>query len=119
MERRKVISRKNVPGSLPLTLTIVCVMALDFWNAPGWMCGVVGLLLLISWISCLITVLTDEKIDIFKQEEHTEFPIKMDKRGLKEALEDAKKAQADLLERQMKRREEADRKKDGNINPEK
>lgn len=64
---RKVI--KNIPLNIPLTRTVVFALALDYWNIPGWLCGVVGVILFLHWVIVLYDIQTRETIDLFADKE--------------------------------------------------
>ncbi len=64
--KQKKIDRKNLPAKLPVTSTIVAIMAMDYWNAAEWIWGAVVIVGLIIWIACLWSVSNENNIDIFK-----------------------------------------------------
>ena len=63
MDTKKVISRKNLPTRMPLLGTIVYATALDYWNAPQWAWGAVGLLIVVAWIGWGLSKVREEKQD--------------------------------------------------------
>jgi len=65
MKLFKVVSRKNTTASLPITSTLVAILALDRWSAPGWVWGALGVIFLVAWISSIIKLYNQEEIDIF------------------------------------------------------
>ncbi|WP_421977847.1 hypothetical protein [Roseivirga seohaensis] len=88
MEKRNVISRKNLPKNLPFMGTLTCILALDYWNAPEWLWGVIGALLLISWIVVIAARLKDTEIDVL---DHPVTP-QQNKTSFQEALNSKLKA---------------------------
>jgi len=68
MKVKKVIKSTSLPTKLPIWSTITTALALDYWNAPQWLWGAMGLLFLIGWISCIICFATEEEIDLLKND---------------------------------------------------
>ncbi|MGQ7868712.1 hypothetical protein [Sunxiuqinia sp. sy24] len=66
MKKRKVISLNNLPVKLPLFQTLVTWIALDYWNAPQWLYGALGLLFLVVWIYAIVARVNQEETDISK-----------------------------------------------------
>lgn len=66
MKKRKVISLNNLPVKLPLFQTLVTALALDYWNAPQWLWGALGLLFLVVWIYAIVARVNQEETDISK-----------------------------------------------------
>jgi len=64
MSNKKVISYKNLPTRFPLQSTILYVMALFYFNAPQWLFGVVGVLLVLMWATWVYSVFEKEKVDV-------------------------------------------------------
>ena len=62
--KRKVISRGNLPHKLPVFNTLVIILAMDYWNAPQWLCGVIGVIVALLWIACGFCLATEEGVDI-------------------------------------------------------
>ena len=52
---------------MPFVGTIVYVTALDYWNAPQWLLGAVGLLLLIGWIGFIVARVNEEDVEIMSK----------------------------------------------------
>lgn len=67
MKKRNVISRKNLPTSSPVTFMAVLYLLLDKFNAPGWVWGAVGLLMLFIFIAWITSMVTDNQIDIINR----------------------------------------------------
>lgn len=61
----KVIKRTNLPARLPLFETLIVITVMDYWNAPQWLWGVIGVLLFVVWICSLITIFRQKGVDIF------------------------------------------------------
>lgn len=64
MESKKVISKKNLPTRSPILATVVYVLAMDYWNAPQWLWGAVGLLLIFIWIAWIVSFFNQDEIDV-------------------------------------------------------
>lgn len=67
MDRPRKIDRKNLPQSSPLLGTIVLWLALDYWNAPGWLWGVIGTLVVVLWLAFIAEVSLGESVDVLKK----------------------------------------------------
>lgn len=65
MKRTKVVALKNLPSRSPFLLTLVAVLALDHWHAPGWAWGAVTVFLVITWAGWIITFWTEESAEVF------------------------------------------------------
>ena len=63
---KKVISRKNLPTTSPLPLTILLLLAIDYWHAPEWLKGIVYFVIVIVWISKIVKVTKEIETNIFK-----------------------------------------------------
>ena len=66
---KKVLANNNLPTRLPLWSTITCWLALEHWNAPQWLYGTMGLFFLIGWIACIVGLVTEEKVDLLKNDD--------------------------------------------------
>jgi len=67
MKTKKVISRLNIPSTLPLYSTITVALALDYWNATEWVIGAVGVIFIVFWISSIKNIIIEKDIDIFNE----------------------------------------------------
>ena len=67
MESKKVISKKNLPTRSPILATVVYVLAMDYWNAPQWLWGAVGLLLVFIWIAWIVSFFNQDEIDVMSK----------------------------------------------------
>lgn len=65
--KKKVISRTLMPTPIPVIHTLIIILALDFWNAPEWLWGVVGVYLLILWAGFFTRIFNTEEVDIFAE----------------------------------------------------
>lgn len=63
-DSKPVISRKNLPSSVPFNWTCVLFLLLDRFSAPGWVWGAVGLLVVLAWIGCLMAIYEEKHVDI-------------------------------------------------------
>ena len=62
------ISRQNLPANPPTTFTLILLLGLDHFHAPGWMWGIVCTLLFVLWAAVLYTMSQCKEIDIFKKD---------------------------------------------------
>jgi hypothetical protein len=67
MKKRKVISHKNLPAKLPTVLTFMVYILLDKFNAPQWLWGGLGAVMLVLWVATIAARQYEEDTDIFKQ----------------------------------------------------
>lgn len=65
----KVIDNKNLPTKPPIFPTLVTAIALDYWHAPQWLWGALGLFWVIVWIACISVISKQEKTDIFAEKQ--------------------------------------------------
>ena len=66
-EKRKVVKKSNLPtGRPPILTTVVTILALDYWQAPGWLFGIFGTVLVLLWMTWIQLKLTQEEVDILK-----------------------------------------------------
>ena len=63
--KKNVISRKNLPTKSPIGLIILFYLLLDKLNAPQWVWGGLGFLLLFMLIAWIVSLFTEDEIDIF------------------------------------------------------
>lgn len=66
MEIKKVISRKNLPVKLPFVQTLSVITALDYWKAPQYLWGSVGLFYVVIWAATFYAMGTQKEVDILK-----------------------------------------------------
>lgn len=70
--KQKVISKNNLPYKLPTFETLVTILALDYWDAPQWICGAVGLLFVFLWIGVIVNICNNTTVDIFSDSDDIE-----------------------------------------------
>ena len=75
LEKREVISRKNLPTRLPLWFTVVALFILKEQDAAGWIWGMAITLLVLLWICAILSVFTEINVDVFEGEEEEEEEI--------------------------------------------
>jgi hypothetical protein len=63
----KVLSIKNLPSRLPFLHTVLYFLALDYWQAPQWLWGVLGAVLVFMWISAVYSLLTQDQVDVLNK----------------------------------------------------
>lgn len=68
IKAKKVLSNSNLPTRLPIWSSMTCWLALEHWNAPQWLYGALGLFFLISWVTSIVGLATEEKIDLLKND---------------------------------------------------
>lgn len=64
-EQKFYISYKRMPPRIPLMATLFWWMFLDYTNAPGWLFGVVGTIMLFAWVAFIYVFLTHNGRDVF------------------------------------------------------
>ena len=90
--KNKKISWKNLPKRSPFLATIVYGMALDHWNAPEWLYGFIGAILIGSWVVFIRSRAQDEVVDIFECDCEKECEeIDLSQAGTLETVDDAVK----------------------------
>lgn len=73
MKTYKVISPKDLPRRLPFCQTVVIGLLLDRLQAPGWVWGVAGTIVVAGWIGYIIEIFWQEwYVRMFKPEESKE-----------------------------------------------
>lgn len=60
----KVISYKNLPTRWPVVATIAWWLLLDRLDAPGWLWGTLGTLLVIAWVACIYNICVQEQVNV-------------------------------------------------------
>lgn len=64
MKEKKVIAFKNFPRKMPLVSTIAWWLFLDRINAPGWLWGCIGLLVVLGWIAFFHSLFTAKEVEV-------------------------------------------------------
>jgi hypothetical protein len=64
MEKRKVISRKNLPTRLPIWPTAIIWLLMDYYNASDITHGVVWTIWAILWIVVIVNFWTEEEKEV-------------------------------------------------------
>lgn len=67
MSKTKVIDRYNIPESLPVNHTLLLVLALNYWEAPTWLCVVTTLYLILLWFFKIHSINNMEQVDLFDE----------------------------------------------------
>lgn len=94
MDTKKVISNSNLPAKLPIWSSITAALALDYWNAPEWLIGAVGLFFIVGWILIIIKMAIQEKVDVFEEVKKPTAKNSKFREKLKEAMDASDKARA-------------------------
>jgi hypothetical protein len=68
MKNRKVISPKNLPSRLPIVLTFMLYIILDKFNAPQWLWGGLGSIIVALWILIIIARYHEEEVDLLNKD---------------------------------------------------
>lgn len=87
MKDNKVISRKNLPTNIPVLSTILILLALDYWNAPEWLCGVIITIWAIYIVGCIIVFCREIRIDLFEEKDNPKIPTEKRKSTFQEKME--------------------------------
>ena len=69
---KKVVRPDNLPSKLPFFQTLSTILALDYLNAPQWLCGAIGFLFLIMWIGSISQIINNKKVDLFPEDNNTD-----------------------------------------------
>ena len=64
--KSKFIKPGNLPPNLGVNATIVYLLALDYWKAPGWLWSVVITFLAIRLVSAFYKAVSGDSTDIFE-----------------------------------------------------
>lgn len=64
MTKNHVIKRSSLPQSSPVMFTAVMWLLLDRLDAPGWVWGSVGLLVVLVWIVAITRFVSDTEADV-------------------------------------------------------
>jgi predicted transcriptional regulator len=67
MKDLKVISGKCMPARSPISTALLWYIMLDFYNAPGWLWGVLGTFIGFWSIIFVIAQFREDPTDIFKE----------------------------------------------------
>lgn len=70
MKEVKVVKRSNMPIRFPLWQTVTCLLALEHWNAPEWLYGVMGLFFILIWVAGILTFFKEKEIDLFENKKN-------------------------------------------------
>lgn len=63
-ERCAVIAREHLPVQFPTIQTLVVALALDYWNAPSFLVGMVGMVMLSWWAGAVLRARREEPIKL-------------------------------------------------------
>ena len=64
MKDNKVISRKRMPVKFPVLLTLNVVLAMDYWQAPQWLWGVMLTFIALLWVGAVAIFVREEQVDV-------------------------------------------------------
>jgi len=67
MEKKQVISYKNLPARLPLIPTLVAWLLVREFDISGFWVGVMAVFLGLVWLSAIWSLATTKFVDIFKK----------------------------------------------------
>lgn len=73
-EVRRVISRKQFASSLPLSLTLSSIVALDYWNVPTLFCIIIYVVLAWFWGGAVRRIFSEVQIKVLWQPKDFEQP---------------------------------------------
>jgi hypothetical protein len=63
------ISTTNMPTRIPLTSTAIALFLLDYYNAPGWLWGVLITILSLAWMAAIYAIFSEDYVDIFTEKD--------------------------------------------------
>lgn len=69
---RKEIKWSNMPSRPPVVSTLVIWIALEYWRAPGWLWGSIGVLVAVQWVSEICGMFARESVDVIERIEAIE-----------------------------------------------
>ena len=58
------IDYKNLPHTLPVNFTLMMWLLLDRFQAPGWVWGVVGTVVVLAWIGTIALIWNSKSVDL-------------------------------------------------------
>jgi hypothetical protein len=64
MKKNRVIKRENLPLKISIWNPLTCFLALERFNAPGWLYGALGVLFLFADIAAIYRILTETEVDL-------------------------------------------------------
>lgn len=65
MKEFLVIKKGNLPTRMPVSGTLLIILALDYWNAPTWLWIIGGILILYRWIVVAYRLRYQNEYDLF------------------------------------------------------
>jgi hypothetical protein len=63
------ISRSSIATVLPVQNSALAYFIMDYYKAPEFVWGIIITLFSIIWIACIYEMATEERIDVFEEEE--------------------------------------------------
>lgn len=63
---RKVIDLSEIPTKPPIIGTLVWWLVLERLDAPGWVLGAMGLVLVVGWVAWMVDVSMRESVKVIK-----------------------------------------------------
>ena len=57
---RTVIPWNQLPAQLPIQTTALGYLLLEHFDAPGWVCGVIGTMLVLLWVLAVVRMYIDK-----------------------------------------------------------
>jgi hypothetical protein len=89
------IARSSIATALPIQNSVLAYFIMDYYKAPEFVWGIIITLFSIIWIACIYGVITEERIDVFEEEEKL-LTTPYEKSRWKQRLEDAMKAKEEV-----------------------
>jgi hypothetical protein len=69
MKKTKAIKRKNLPAKLPVTSTVIMLIAVDYWQAPEWLKGILYFIYALIWITAIyVMFFSTEYVDVLNDD---------------------------------------------------
>lgn len=69
MQKRKVISGKNLPQYVPINGTAITYLFLDKFHAAGWIWGALGFFWVVIWVAIIVIRFSEKDVDVFEESE--------------------------------------------------
>jgi hypothetical protein len=75
MKEKKVISYRNIPRRPPINITLIAALVCKVFEAPGWLWGGMGAIVLLFWLIYVAKVATEKEISVDLFEEKSDEPV--------------------------------------------
>lgn len=66
MKAQWVLSRKQMPTSVPVFETLTLFLILERFNAPQYVWGAIGVVWIFIFIACVVSVIKQKYVELFE-----------------------------------------------------